>query len=135
MIPTQWEDVHRPDDGELVGHLVAVPDAGDLVVPTSLAGTPLGRARPRAEAADLLVRRGLAVLAGHWWCQLPSPLPAGVLDASIPEPDWPWQPVVLVEVSRTSCRLRPEVPAPEELTAQARLPVPVGDLLAEHPPA
>ncbi|WP_261326131.1 hypothetical protein [Modestobacter marinus] len=41
--------------------------------------------------------------------------------------------MVLVEVSPTGCRLRPEMPAPEELGAQATLPVPVGHLLAEHP--
>jgi hypothetical protein len=112
-----------------------VPGAAGDVVPTILTGAPLGPAQPRDAATDLLVRRGLAVLAGRWWCRLPSPLPAGLLDAAVPEPDWPWQPVLLVEVSPTSCWVRPEMPAPEELTARAQLPVPVGELLRAEPPA
>ena len=132
MIPPTWHDVHRPDDDELVGHLA--PAGGDLVVPTSLLGTPLGPPQPREQAGEVLLRRGLAVLADRWWCRLPSPLPRGLTDAARPGSGWSWQPVALVEVSRTGCRLRPELPAPEELGALARLPVPVGDLLqATHP--
>ena len=132
MIPTEWDDVHRPDDGELVGHLATA--GGDLVVPRSLTGAPLGPPQSRAAATDLLLRRGLAVLADRWWCRLPSPLPGGVLDAAAPEPDWRWQPVLLVEVSPTGCRVRPEMSAPAETTAQAQLPVPVGDLLRSDQP-
>jgi hypothetical protein len=130
VIPTRWDVVRRPDDGELVGYLA--PAAGDLVVPTSLAGTPVGPAGPAAESAALLVRSGLTSLARRWWCRLPGTLPPGLLDAAVPAPDWEWRPVVLVEVSPTGCRLRPEMPAPEELTSQAALPVPVGDLLVQR---
>jgi len=134
VIPSRWDVVHRPDDGELVGYLAPAPEAGDLVVPTTLAGTPAGPAGPTAESAALLVRSGLAHLTRRWWCRLPGTLPPGVLDAAVPAPDWEWRPVVLVEVSPTGCRVRPEMPAPEEVSAQAALPVPVGDLLTEHPP-
>ena len=134
MIPTRWEVVCRPDDGELVGYLAPAPEACGLVVPTTLAGTPAGPAGPTAGSTALLVRSGLAQLAGRWWCRLPGTLPPGVLDATAPAPEWEWRPVVLVEVSPTGCRVRPEMPAPEELTAQAALPVPVGDLLRLRPP-
>ena len=134
MIPTGWDVVRRPDDGELVGYLAPVPEAGDLVVPTTLAGTPAGPAGVPAESAALLVRSGLAQLARRWWCRLPGALPPGLLDAADPRADWDWRPVVLVEVSPTGCRVRPEWAAPDELTGRAALPVPVGDLLAEHPP-
>jgi hypothetical protein len=134
VIPTRWDVVRRPDDGELVGYLAPAEEAGGLVVPTTLAGTPAGPAGPTAESAALLVRSGLAHLARRWWCRLPGTLPPGVLDAAVPGADWEWRPVVLVEVSPTGCRVRPEMPAPEELTAQAALPVPVGDLLTEGPP-
>jgi hypothetical protein len=42
--------------------------------------------------------------------------------------------LVLVEVSPAECRLRPEWPEPRELTGQAVLPVPVGDLVRAEPP-
>jgi hypothetical protein len=80
------------------------------------------------------VHSGLALLARRWWCRLPGTLPPGLLDAAHPRADWNWRPVVLVEVSPTGCRVRPEIAAPEELTAQASLPVPVGDLLREEEP-
>jgi hypothetical protein len=133
VIPTGWDVVHRPDDGEPVGYLAPTPGTGGLVVPTTLAGTPAGPPREPGEAAALLVSAGLALLARRWWCRLPSLLPPGLVDAAVPSTDWPWRPVVLVEVSPTGCRVRPEMPAPEEWSAQATLPVPVGDLLAEHP--
>jgi hypothetical protein len=133
VIPSSWDVVRRPDDGELVGYLVPTPGAGDLVVPATLTGMPAGAAGEPAEAAALLVTRGLARLAGRWWCRLPDALPPGVLDASAPAAHWEWRPVVLVEVSPTGCRVRPEFPAPEELSCQAALPVPVGDLLADRP--
>jgi hypothetical protein len=131
VIPSSWDVVRRPDDGELVGYLV--PGADGLVVPATLTGASAGALDRPAGAAALLVATGLAGLARRWWCRLPDPLPPGVLDAGVPAPDWAWRPVVLVEVSPTRCRVRPELPAPEELTAQAALPVPVGDLLAEAP--
>ena len=107
---------------------------GDLVVPVTLVGTPLGAARTHADATALLLSRGLAVLDRRWWCRLPDSLPRGVLDAGEPDADWSWQPVVLVEVSPTGATVRPEFVAPGQ-TGQAALPVPVGGLLLVEPPA
>src|SRR5919202_1025955 len=42
VIPSGWDVVRRPDDGELVGYLVPLPGAGDLVVPVTLTGAPAG---------------------------------------------------------------------------------------------
>ena len=125
MIPTHWTPVHRPEDGEHVGYLS--PDG----VPRLLTGARLTTAA--ADARDRLISRGLRALDGRWWCRLPSPLPPGVLDASRPRPEWDWQPVVIVEATPESCTVRPEWPAPEELTSRAVLPTPVGDLLREDP--
>ncbi len=63
---------------------------------------------------------------------LPSPMP--VLAAGDPAEGWDWRPVVLVEVSPSGCSVRPEMAAPEELTAQAALPVPVRGLLRAEAP-
>jgi hypothetical protein len=131
---TAWEVVHRTEDGERVGYLASAPGCEGLVVPMSLVGTPAGGPLPAAEATTLLVGTGLALLARRWWCRLPDVLPPGVTDAAMPDDDWPWRPAVLVEVSPREVRLRPELPAPEERTAQAVLPVPVGELLTAHPP-
>jgi len=133
VIPSVWEPVHRPVDGELVGYLA--PDgAPGLVLPLTLVGAALGPTQDRAAAATLLQIRGLAALDRRWWCRLPATLAPGVLPAWEPPADWDWRPVVLVEVSSAECRLRPEWPAPEELTAQAVLPVPVRDLLRADRP-
>jgi hypothetical protein len=124
--------VHRPADGEHVGYLA--PAGDDAVVPLTLVGTALGNASSRDAATSLLVERGLAELARRWFCRLPPVLPPGVLAAVPPQGTWAWRPVVLVEVSPTGARLRPEWPAPEERTAGAELPVPVGDHLRPAPP-
>ena len=130
-----WEVVHRPEDGEHVGYLVPVPGDEELVVPLTLTGTPAAGPLPADDATDLLAGTGLALLARRWWCRLPGLLPSGLTDAAEPAAEWEWRPVELVEVSPTSCRVRPELPAPEERTAQAVLPVPVGDVLRSAPPA
>ena len=118
--------MHRPEDGEHVGYLS--PEGA----PRLLTGTPLTVAA--ADARDLLVSHGLRALDRRWWCRLPSPLPRGLLDAGAPEPGWEWRPVVVVEASPERCTVRPEWPAPEEMTGRAVLPTPVGDLLREEPP-
>lgn len=133
MIPRSWTPVHRPSDGEHVGYL-APSGADGRLVPTSLVGLPLDGARDRGAAEALLATQGLARLDRRWWCRLPSPLPAGVLPAASPLPEWSWRPVVLVEVSPAGCTVRLEMAVPEELRARAALPVPVGDLLREKPP-
>ena len=131
MITSEWDVVLRPHDDEAVGYLV--PD-GSLAVPVTLAGQPLGPAQEPDAATALLVARGLSVLDGRWWCRLPDLLPRGILAAGHPLPAWGWRAVVLVEVSPSACRVRPEWPAPAELTGQAELPVPVGQLLLAEPP-
>ncbi|HEY0127033.1 MAG TPA: hypothetical protein VGB58_07835 [Blastococcus sp.] len=132
MIPTGWHLVHRPADGEHVGYLV--PDGSpDRVVPVTLVGSALGPAQDPATAIALLEGRGLTALDRRWWCRLPVPLTDGT-DAAEPGTDWAWCAVLLVEAAPDGCRVRLEHAAPAELRAQARLPVPVGDLLREHPP-
>src|SRR3954471_17345591 len=122
VIPSGWEPVHRPVDGELVGYLA--PDCvPGLVLPLTLVGAALGPPHDRASATRLLVSRGLAALDRRWWCRLPATLAPGLLPAGEPPADWRWRPVVLVEVSPGRCRLRPEWPAPAEIGAQAVLPV------------
>ena len=134
MIPTTWRPHRRPADGELAGYLAGDADVR-AAVPTSLVGTPLGPPQEPEAAASVLDSRGLAVLAQRWWCRLPEPLPARLVDAAAPSPDWPWRAVLLVEVSAAGCRVRPEHPEPAERAAQASLPVPVGDLLRAERPA
>jgi hypothetical protein len=132
VIPTSWTPVHRPEDGEHVGYLS--PDgAPTAVVPRLLTGAAAGPASSPGVARDLLVTRGLAALDRRWWCRLPVPLTDGT-DAAQPGDDWAWSAVVVVEASPDGCRVRLEYAEPAELRAQARLPVPVGDLLREHPP-
>ena len=133
VIPSSWTPVVRPSDGERVGYLV--PDGADgSVVPTLLLGAPLGPAAEPRDAQAQLVERGLRSLDRRWWCRLPPTLLGGVVDASVPRDGWEWRPVVVVETSPARCTVRPEWPAPEELTDRASLPVPVGDLLREQPP-
>jgi len=132
VIPSGWIRVHRAD-GEHVGYLVPDGPPG-LVLPVTLVGAALGPAQDRRSATLLLAARGLSALDRRWWCRLPSTLPAGVLPADDPPTDWEWRPVVLVEVSPAGCRVRPEMAAPEEHTAQAALPVPVGGLLRASAP-
>jgi hypothetical protein len=130
VIPPDWTPVHRPSDGEAVGYLAFDP-AGAL--PVSLCGLPLGRAQDAAAAEDVLVHNGLAALDRRFWCALPDPLPAGEFDA-VGAGGTDWRPVVIIEVSADRTVVRPEWPAPEELTARAVLPTPVGDLLRSEMP-
>jgi hypothetical protein len=123
VIPSTWTPVHRPEDGEHVGYLS--PDG----VPRLLTGATL--TAPAADPHDLLLTSGLRALDRRWWCRLPAVLPDGITDAATPTADWEWRSVVLVEVSPTTCTVRPEWPAPEELSNRAVLPTPVGDLLRE----
>jgi hypothetical protein len=127
VIPSGWAPVQRAD-GEHVGYLVPDGPAG-LVLPVTLVGAALGPPQDRVSATVLLAARGLSSLDRRWWCRLPDTLPVGVLAAGEPPAEWDWRPVVLVEVSPASCLVRPEWAAPDELTASAELPVPVGGLL------
>ena len=132
MIPSDWTPVHRAD-GEHVGYLVPDGPRG-LVLPVTLVGAAIGPSQEPETAGALLGARGLAALDRRWWCRLPAALPRGVLPAGEPPAAWDWRPVVLVEVSPAGCRVRPEMAAPEELTAQAELPVPVRGLLRADAP-
>ncbi len=124
--------MHRAD-GEHVGYLVADASTG-LALPVTLVGAAIGLSQEPARATSVLRTRGLAALDRRWWCRLPSPLPRGVLAAGDPAEGWDWRSVVLVEVSPSGCHVRPEMAAPEELTARAALPVPVRGLLRAEPP-
>jgi hypothetical protein len=126
VIPTHWTPVHRPGDGEHVGYVS--PDG----VPRLLTGATLTASA--ADPHDLLVSTGLRALDRRWWCRLPAVLPDGLTEAGTPAGDWSWRPVVIVEVSPAACTVRPEWPAPEELSGRAVLSTPVGDLLREQPP-
>ncbi|SDC61025.1 hypothetical protein SAMN05660690_2122 [Geodermatophilus telluris] len=59
------EPVHRPEDGELVGHLAAAADR-DGWTAHAVFGAPLRTLPTRAEAAAFLRARGLALLAERW---------------------------------------------------------------------
>jgi hypothetical protein len=132
VIPTDWTPVHRAD-GEQVGWLA--PDGADgRVRPLLLTGAPLAGPLPVEDAASLLRDRGLRALDRRWWTRLPGAPLRGVLPVDRPQPDWDWHPVVLVEVSPAGAVVRPEFAGPGD-TGRAALPVPVGDLLRQDPPA
>ena len=63
--PPVLEPVHRPEDGELVRHLAAAADR-DGWTAHAVFGAPLRTQPTRAEAADFLRARGLALLAERW---------------------------------------------------------------------
>src|SRR5882762_10031047 len=132
VIPQEWQPYRRSSDNELIGYLVEQDDV--LVVPTTLVGTPLGAPQEKEAARSVLLDRGLSTLMRRWWCRLPARLSAGMTPADSPRPDWSWRAVLLVEVNAVESRVRPEMPAPEEMTAQAVLPTPVGDLLRVSQP-
>jgi hypothetical protein len=131
MVSERWMPHRRDHDDELVGYLVP---HGDLVVPTTLVGVPLGAAQPLESAEELLNGRGLAALSEKFWALLPSPLTAGI-DIEQPLPHWVWRQVVLVEASSAGASIRPAFAEPDELSVLVRVPVPVGDLLRTRQPA
>ncbi|MCU1440177.1 MAG: hypothetical protein JWP85_1174 [Rhodoglobus sp.] len=130
MVYAHWVPHHRDHDDELMGYLVP---HGELVVPTTLVGMPLGAAQPRASAEEMLNSRGLAALNEKFWALLPSPVTAGI-DIEAPLAHWVWRQVVLVESSPAGASIRPAFAYPEELNALVRVPVPVGDLLRTTQP-
>jgi hypothetical protein len=71
--------VHRPEDGEHVGHVS--PDG----LPRLLTGAALAAGAPDPHA--LLVGRGLRALDRRWWCRLPAVLPNEITDAAAPAAD------------------------------------------------
>ncbi len=59
------EPVHRPEDGELVGHLTAAGRDGGWLA-HAVPGTPLRAFPTREDALCFLRVRGLALLAERW---------------------------------------------------------------------
>jgi hypothetical protein len=131
VILEHWMPHRRDHDDELVGYLVP---HGELVVPTTLVGMPLGAAQPRESAEELLDWRGLAALDERFWALLPNPLTAEV-DIQAPEPHWEWRQVVLVEATPAGASIRPAFAELQELAVLVRVPVPVGDLLKTAQPS
>lgn len=85
--------VHRPDDGELVGHLTAEPrDGADVWVARTVFGAELAVFGDRGEATAFLHARGLALLAERWWWRFP---------------EGGWRPVTLVEAWPGGVTFRP----------------------------
>ena len=129
----QWIAFHRPSDGELTGYLD--PSDGDgHFVPLNLIGHPLGVPGTRTEAESVLGDRGLISLANYWWCLAPRPLPAAGVDLRDPQPDWEWRRVVIVELDRDACTVRPALPYPEEEEVVLTVRLPADDVLRVGPP-
>ena len=64
-VPPVLEPVHRPEDGELVGHLTTAADR-DGWTAHAVFGAPLRTLPTREEAVSFLRTRGLALLADRW---------------------------------------------------------------------
>ena len=129
----QWIAFRRPSDGELTGYLA--PEAHDIFVPLNLIGHPLGNPGTRAESESVLADRGLTSLANYWWVLSPRPFPVdGALDLRNPQPGWEWRRVVIVELDKNECVVRPALPFPEEEDALATVSLPADDILRVGPP-
>jgi hypothetical protein len=112
--PPHWTPFHRDEDGELLGYL-ATDEAG--TTPLTLFGFPLGAPTDQASAAEVLQRRGLAVLADPWWLEEPD----GGFRVQILSAD-----PTAVTVARADYGFVP----PD--TERVRLPVPTGDRLRPY---
>jgi hypothetical protein len=130
VIPADWLPHRRTSDDELVGYLL---QSGDNVVPMTLLGTPLGMPQTGPAARAALDERGLAILNERWWCRLPNLLTADA-DGSLPDSDWQWRAVLVVEASPVSCSIRLENPTVDEFMVRVVLPVPADDLLSKTQP-
>jgi hypothetical protein len=134
-VAEQWIAFHRPGDGELTGYLSPVDDG--VFVPLNLIGHPLGDPGSRVQAESVLADRGLTSLANYWWVLSPRPFPSGsspALDLRDPQPGWEWRRVVIVDLDRDRCVVRPALPFPEEEDATATVSLPADDILRVGPP-
>jgi len=138
-VAEQWIAYHRPSDGELTGYLS--PEApegaadGQRFVPLNLIGHPLGDPGSRLESESVLDDRGLTSLANYWWVLSPRPFPVDHrLDLRDPQRDWEWRRIVIVELDKTECVVRPALPYPEEEGATATVTLPADDILRVGPP-
>ena len=128
-----WIAFHRPNDGELTGYLDPSAAPG-LFTPLNLIGHILGEPGSRAHAESVLADRGLTSLANYWWCLAPRPLPAERVDLRPPQPEWEWRRVVIVELDKTACTVRPALPYPEEEDVTLTVALPADDVLRVGPP-
>ena len=131
-VAEHWIAFRRPNDGELTGYLDPLEDGS--FVPLNLIGHPLGEAGTRAEAESVLADRGLTSLANYWWVRAPRPMPENGLDLRAPEADWEWRRIVIVDLDKNSCTVRPALPYPEEETVTAVVTLPADDILRIGPP-
>jgi hypothetical protein len=137
-VAEHWIAFHRPGDGELTGYLEPLPataggDAGTFL-PLNLIGHPLGDPGSRAHAESVLADRGLTSLANYWWCLAPRPLPADGVDLRQVSPDWEWRRIVIVELDKLACTVRPALPYPEEEGVALTVTLPADDVLRVGPP-
>ena len=128
----QWIAFHRPSDGELTGYLAPVEH--DAFVPLNLIGHPLGDPGTRTHAESVLADRGLTSLANYWWVLSPRPFPVEGLDLRDPQPGWEWRRIVIVDLDKNACAVRPALPYPEEESAIATVTLPADDILRVGPP-
>ena len=128
-----WIAFRRSSDGELTGYLEP-DDDGVGFVPLNLIGHVLGESGSRAHAESVLADRGLTSLANYWWCLAPRPLPAAGVDLREPQPGWEWRRVVIVELDRDACTVRPALPYPEEEEVVLTVSLPADDVLRVGPP-
>lgn len=70
MAPAEWVEHRRDEDGELIGYLVPKGAEGDLVVPVTVFGYPLGEAMDADAAQRMLDAEGLSYLADRWLLSL-----------------------------------------------------------------
>jgi hypothetical protein len=122
-VAEQWIAFRRPSDGELTGYLS--PVGGDVFVPLNLIGHPLGEPGTRAQSESVLADRGLTSLANYWWVLSPRPFPPH---------DWEWRRIVIVELDKNECTVRPALPYPEEESSIATVALPADDILRVGPP-
>jgi hypothetical protein len=132
-VAEQWIAFRRPGDGDLTGYLEPTGEDG-VFVPLNLIGHPLGHPGSRAQAESVLLDRGVMSLANYWWCLAPRPLPAEGLDLRAIQPDWEWRRMVIVELDKLTCTVRPALPYPEEESATAVISLPADDVLRVGPP-
>jgi len=131
-VAEQWIAFRRPNDGELTGYLSPVGDG--VFVPLNLIGHPLGDPGTRAQSESVLADRGLTSLANYWWVLSPRPFPPDDFDLRSPEPDWEWRRIVIVELDKNECTVRPALPYPEEESSIATVSLPADDILRVGPP-
>ena len=82
MIPTDWTEHHRAEDGELLGYLA--PGEDGTFWPVTVFGHPLGGDGTREDAERTLDAIGLSYLADQWLLERPGhqPISVQIVEAS-----------------------------------------------------